>query len=208
MLNRIIIYIALIIYTLLILFLLYWRLYFLRDPKREAPKGRNVVSPADGKILKITLVKKSYQKINKGFLGRIYTTTKDIAPITRIISIFISPLDVHYNRSPIEGKILTVKHTKGTFFPAYDLEKSLQNEKNEITIKNKSIGKVKIIQIAGFLARRISCYVKKNQNVIKGEKIGLINLGSQCILVLPTKVKIKAKEGQHVYAGVTIIGEY
>ena len=77
-----------------------------------------------------------------------------------------------------------------------------------IIIANKSIGKIKVIQIAGFLARRISCYVKENQNVIKGNKLGLINLGSQCVLVLPTKAKIKVKEGQQVYAAETIIAEY
>ena len=208
MLTRIIIYLALILLVLISLFLLYWRLYFLRDPKRTAPKGRNIVSPADGKIMKIATINKSSTKIDKKYIGKIYTTTKDIAPKTKIISIFMSPLDVHYNRAPIDGKVISVKYTKGKFFPANNLKKSLQNEKNEIIIKNKSIGKIKVIQIAGILARRIECYVKENQNVIKSQKIGLINLGSQCILVLPDKLKLKVKERQQVYAGETIIAEY
>ncbi len=208
MLTRIIIYLALIFSVLISLFLLYWRLIFLRDPKRTAPKGRKIVSPADGKILKIATINKSSIKIDKKYIGKIYTTTKDIAPKTKIISIFMSPLDVHYNRSPVDGRILSIKYTKGKFFPANNLEKSLQNEKNEIIIKNKIIGKIKVIQIAGILARRIQCYVKKNQNIIKAQKIGLINLGSQCILILPNEIRLKVKEGQQVYAGTTIIAEY
>jgi len=80
-------------------------------------------------------------------------------------------------------------------------------EKNEIVIKNKKL-KIRVIQIAGFLARRIFCYVKKNQNVNKGQKIGFISLGSQATLIIPAKkIKIIVKEGQKVKAGSTIIAE-
>ena len=207
-LETIIFYGALIIYSLIFFFLLYWRLWFLRDPQRISPKGRTIVSPADGKILKIATIKKPNIKVDKGYLGKIYTATKNIAPETRLISIFMSPLDVHYNRVPVDGKVLSINHTKGTFFAANNLEKSLQNEKNEVLIENRQLGKVKVIQVAGFLARRISCYVTKNQNVIKGEKLGLINLGSQCVLILPKKIRIRVKQGQQVYGGITIIGDY
>lgn len=193
---------------LILAFFTYWRLWFLRDPERAAPKGRNIVSPADGKILKVANIKKPIVKVDKGFIGKIYTATKDVASETKLVAIFMSPLDVHYNRAPIEGKVISVKHTKGKFFAANKLEESLQNEKNEIVIQNKEIGKVKVIQVAGFLARRVICYVHKNQNVIKGDKIGLITLGSQCIIIMPKKVKLSVKEGQQVYAGTTIIGEY
>ena len=204
----ILLFIVLIICTLIIAFFIYYRFYFLRDPERVAPKGRNIVSPADGKILKIATISKPTVKVDKGFIGKIYTAAKDVAPETKLIAIFMSPLDVHYNRAPIEGKVISVKHTKGKFFAANKLEESLQNEKNEIVIQNKEIGKIKVIQVAGFIARRIVCFINKDQNVIKGDKIGLIKLGSQCIIIMPSKIKLKVAEGQQLYAGTTIIGEY
>src|SRR3989344_2283845 len=134
-------------------------LNFYRDPERKIPKGNNIVSPADGRVISIIDTSKKEIKVSKGLLGKVNVFTKDIAKECYVVSIFMSPLDVHINRSPIEGTIKSVKHTKGKFFKAYDLEKSLENEKNEIIIQNKNM-KIKVIQIAGFLARRIKCYIK------------------------------------------------
>ena len=145
----------------LAVFAIIFLLNFYRDPKRTIPKGNNIVAPADGKIISIIDTSKSSIKIKKGIFGRIRALTKDVAKECHVISIFMSPLDVHINRAPIAGTIKSIKHTRGSFFKAYDLEKSLGNEKNEIIIQNRNI-KVKVIQIAGFLARRIKCYVKKN----------------------------------------------
>ena len=188
--------------------LIFWRFWFLRDPERKIPEGRNIVSPADGEILKIINVKDSELNMQKGHLGRIHSATKEIGRQTKVISIFMSPFDVHYNRAPVSGKIISVKHTKGKFFSAFNFEKSLENEKNEIVIKNRGLGKIKVIQVAGFLARRIVCFAKKNNNVAKGGKIGLINLGSQCVLIMPQRARIKVKEGERVLAGSTILGVY
>ena len=185
---------------LLILFLL----NFYRDPKRTVPKGNNIVAPADGKVLSIVDTSKKSIKISKGLLGKIKTLTSDISSKCHVISIFMSPLDAHYNRAPIEGAVKSIKYTKGRFFEAYSLEKSLQNEKNEIIIQNKQM-KVKVIQIAGFLARRIKCFVYENQKVNKGGKIGMICLGSQTTLVLPSGVDLKVKVNDKVKAGSTII---
>jgi|SRR3989338_2570143 len=185
---------------LLILFLM----NFYRDPKRKIPKGNNIVAPADGKIISIIDTSKSNIKIKKGILGKIKTLTKDVAKECYAISIFMSPFDVHINRAPIAGTITSIKHTRGKFFEAYNLEKSLLNEKNEIIIQNKRMG-VKIIQIAGFLARRIKCYAKQNQKVNKGEKIGMIALGSQTTLIIPKGVDLKIKVNNKVKAGETII---
>ena len=185
-----------------ILFILFL-LNFYKDPKRETPKGSNIVAPADGKIISIIRTSKNNVKIKKNVIGRIKILTRDVAGQCYVISIFMSPLDAHINRAPIEGIVKSIKHTKGTFFKAYDFDKSLENEKNEILIQNKKL-KVKVIQIAGFLARRIKCYVKKNQKVNKGGKIGMIALSSQTTLIIPAGVDLKVNLNQHVKAGETI----
>lgn len=182
---------------------------FYSDPERKVSMGDNIVSPADGEVISILKTGKEKTIVKKGFFGKIETLAEDVAKECCVISIFMSPLDVHVNRSPIDGIVLSVKHTPGRYFVAFDLEKSLMNEKNEIIIKNGKIGKVKVIQIAGFLARRIICDAKKGDNIRKGQRIGKIVLGSQVTLILPSKkVKIKAKEGQKVVAGKTILAEY
>ena len=185
---------------LLILFLL----NFYKDPKRKIPKGNNIVAPADGKIISIINTSKNNIQIKKNMLGKIKTLTRDVAVQCYVISIFMSPMDAHINRAPIEGIVKSIKYKKGTFFKAYNLEKSLENEKNEIIIQNKRL-KVKVIQIAGFLARRIKCYVEKNQKVNKGQKIGMIALSSQTTLIIPIGVDLKVNLNQHVKAGETII---
>ncbi|MBS3102245.1 phosphatidylserine decarboxylase family protein [Candidatus Woesearchaeota archaeon] len=197
----IVLYIALIFILLLALFLL----NFYRDPERKIPKGNNIVSPADGRIIRIIKINSNEKiKIKKGILGKIETLTKDVAKECYLVSIFMSPFDVHINRAPIDGKIKKIKYEKGRFFSAFNFEKSLKNEKNEILIESK-IGNVKAIQIAGFLARKIKCFVKENQKINKGQKIGAIVLGSQVSLVIPAKITLKIKIGDKVKAGSTII---
>ena len=191
---------VLFIAILAILFLL----NFYRDPERRIPKGSNIVAPADGRVISIIDTSKSSIKVKKGLLGKIKVLTKDIAKQCYVISIFMSPFDVHINRAPIEGIIRSIKYTKGRFFKAYDLEKSLENEKNEMIIQNKNV-KVKVIQIAGFLARRIKCYVKKKQKVNKGEKIGMIALSSQTTIIIPRGVDLKVKLNDKIKAGETLI---
>ena len=118
----------------------------------------------------------------------------------------MSPFDVHINRAPISGTIKSVRHEKGNFFRADDIEKSLSNEKNEIVIENRKL-KVKVIQIAGFIARRILCYVKPNQKVNKGNKIGMIALGSQTTVILPANIGLRIGLNSKVKAGETVIAE-
>ncbi len=197
----------LVLAVLFILFMAFWKFYFLRDPGRTTPKGKNIVSPADGKIISIIPIKKDKIKIKKGNIGKINALVKDTLKEGYLISIFMSLFDVHVNRAPVEGKVISTKHTKGKFLPAYNLD-ALENEKNEIIIKNKKLGKIKMIQIAGFIARRIRCYVKKNQKIIKGERVGLINMGSQVTMIVPKNIKLKVKKGQKVKAGKTILASY
>ncbi len=181
-------------------------LNFYRDPKRSIPKGNNILSPADGRIIRIIDTSQESVSFRKGLFGKVNTLTKDVADECYVISIFMSPLDVHYNRSPIDGTVRSIKHSKGKFFKAYQFEKSMENEKNEILIENKKV-KAKVIQIAGFLARRIKCYVKANQKVNKGEKIGMIALSSQTTLIIPkiAGLSLKAKTNDRVKAGETVI---
>ena len=181
-------------------------LNFYRDPERKIPKGNNIVAPADGKVISIIRTNQKNIKIRKGALGKVRILADDIAKDCYVVSIFMSPLDVHINRAPIEGIIKLVKHTKGMFFRAYDLEKSMENEKNEIIIRNKKL-KIKVVQVAGFLARRIKCYVKPNQKVNKGQRVGMIALGSQATLVMPSYVALKARVNDKVKAGQSIIAE-
>ncbi len=200
--------VVLIVIFIAVLLLILFLLNFYKDPKRKIPLGNSIVSPADGKIIRILKTKNNRIKVDKGLLGKIETLTKDVAKECYVISIFMSPFDVHINRAPIEGKIESIKHEKGRYFAAFDLKKSLMNEKNEIIITNKKIGKIKLIQIAGFLARRIVCSISEDKKVNKGQKIGRIVLGSQVTLVLPSKkIKLKVKNKQKVTAGNTIIAE-
>jgi len=115
--------------------------------------------------------------------------------------------NVHVNRSPINGKIISLKHTKGKFYNAADIEKSLLNEKNELIIENKEL-KIKVIQIAGLVARRIICFKKENEKINKGERIGIVKLGSQVTLILPKQINLKIKKGDNVKAGSSIIATY
>ncbi|MFC1697792.1 phosphatidylserine decarboxylase [Nanoarchaeota archaeon] len=199
-----------IILIVTILFMLFY-IWFNRNPNRQIPQGDNIVAPADGKIIKILsydfskVKQKNKIKIPKGWLGKIYTSTNEISKKGHIISIFMSPLDVHVNRIPLEGKVIKEEYSPGKFFKAYDFEKSLENEKNEIIINNNKIGKYKVIQIAGWFARRINTYINPGNQVKKGQVFGRINFGSQVTMIFPNKIKLTIKEGQKVKAGQSIL---
>ena len=179
---------------------------FYRDPKRVIPVGNCIVSPADGRIIRIIETSKKGLSVRKGLLGKVIVSSKDVADQCRIISIFMSPLDVHINRAPIGGTVKLVSHSRGKFFRAYDFDKSLENEKNEIVIENGRL-RVKVIQIAGFLARRIKCCVSINQKINKGGKIGMICLGSQTMLIIPKHAALRIKLNERVKGGETIIAD-
>jgi phosphatidylserine decarboxylase len=163
-------------------------LFFFRDPKREIPSDPNlVVSPADGRVTRVsTLVP-----------GQDGSST--------LVSIFLSPLDVHINRSPIAGQITDVSYTKGKFLMATDERASLVNEQNALTIQGEHLSVV-CKQIAGILARRIVCWKKAGDRVTLGERIGLIKFSSRTDVVLPENVKVTVTEGMKVRGGTSIIG--
>lgn len=197
-------YLLLALVLVLALFLLFYKFVFLRDPPRSIPSGKSVVSPADGTIIDVLEILSGNASVVKGFRNISLSCSGVGYPCT-LVSIFMSPLNVHVNRAPFGGSVVDVKYHKGSFVAANSL-RALQNERNEVLLST-SYGKIKIVQIAGFLARRIECWVKKGDKLSKGEKFGRINLGSQAVLVLPKTLKIKVHKGQKVFAGETVIAE-
>jgi phosphatidylserine decarboxylase len=163
---------------------------FFRDPRRVSPQENGlIVSPADGRLVKVT--EREDQK-SSGERG------------TRL-SIFLSPLDVHINRAPVKGRVEEVEYRKGRFFAAYT-EKASENERNSLKIVDPRGEKVRVVQVAGFLARRIVCYVKPGDQLEIGQKFGMIMFGSRVDLLLPEGARIEVTEGQRVRGGETVIG--
>jgi len=198
--------ILIVIFVFVLLFSFFYKFYFLRDPVRKIPVGDNILSPVDGKIILIRPYNSNNLKVDKRFFGAVKTFTRDVSKEGYIVSIFMNVFDVHINRAPITGKVKYVKHTKGKFLNAEIEASTFENENVQILIQKDDF-KVKMIQIAGLIARRIVPFVKKNESVIRGQRIGLIKLGSQVTLILPKTVNIKVKVGQKVYAGETVIAE-
>lgn len=190
-----------------LLFFAFWKLWFLRQPARAISAKQDVVSPADGTVVRIIPYKNGASaSVPKGLLGTVKTLTRDVAKQGNIVVIMLTPLDVHYQRAPVSGTVRSVAYSKGRFanavFGASRLA-AFENEKNEILIDTGKM-RVKVVQVAGILARRISCSVRSGQKVQKGDVIGLINLGSQVLLVLPD-IPLKVTQGQKVIDGETVI---
>ena len=161
--------------------------FFFRDPKRVPPSDPNVVvSPADGRVTRVGPM-----------------ATEADAPT--VVSIFLSPLDVHINRSPIPGKIVDVTYSPGKFLMATNEKASLVNEQNALTIQGERITVV-CKQIAGILARRVVCWKGKGDNLTLGERFGMIKFSSRTDVLLPANVEVVVKEGQRVRGGTTVIG--
>lgn len=202
------------LYPFILAFLLFlvYQFWFLRNPKRKIPFGNNIVSPADGRIVKI--IKYDHDKtleIQENKLGKIFVKTKDVAPRGWLIVIMMNIHNMHRQKAPLSGEVLSIKYSKGNFFnavrKAHNLRASLENENNEILIKT-AIGNIKVIQVAGVMAKKIVCAVEEGQKVFKGDPLGLIKLGSQVILVLPEdNIELKVKEKDKVKAGSGIIAE-
>lgn len=200
------------IITLLILLFLFYEFWFLRKPRRTVPPGQTIVSPANGRISRIIEVNGKEISIRKGLLGRIKTLVRDTAEEAWLVTIVMNPFNVHYQRAPFSGKVISTKYRKGRLFNAVvgagNMKATLENERNEILIKT-AYGRMKVIQVAGVAVNRIECFARKNQNIKKGQTIGLIKLGSQVCLIFPRtpKLRLMVKEGQHVVDGETIIAK-
>jgi phosphatidylserine decarboxylase len=187
------------LFTGIAIFLWLFTLYFFRDPERKLPSGlieNQVISPADGKIVVLEDV------INKE--KNIFEENESL----KQISIFLSPLNVHVNRIPMNGVVKSLKYVKGDYLVAFDHKASEKNERSEIGIENEST-KEKILfkQIAGFVARRIVCELTENCKVNSGEKFGMIKFGSRVDILLKRDSKILVSMEQKVVGGETLIAE-
>jgi phosphatidylserine decarboxylase len=162
--------------------------FFFRDPRRQPPSDPGVVvAPADGRVTRV-------QKV-----------VPEDAESSTLVSIFLSPLDVHINRAPIAGFIRDVSYVPGKFLMATNKMASAVNEQNALTIEGEKITVV-CKQIAGILARRVVCWKKKGDSVSLGERFGLIKFSSRTDLILPRQVDVLVQEGSRVQGGTTIIG--
>lgn len=153
-------------------------LQFFRDPERAA--GDGIVSPADGVV-----------------------TAVEQRPEGLFVSIFMNVYNVHVNRAPLDARVVALRHDPGRHLPAWHKD-SPRNERVEWRLET-DLGPVALTQIAGILARRIVPYLGEGDRVAKGERIGIIRLGSRVDLLLPSKCKATVALGESVRAGVTTV---
>ncbi len=162
--------------------------YFFRDPRRAVLTDASiVVSPADGRVTRVAQIEP----------GTAHTGT--------VVSIFLSPFDVHINRAPVAGEITDVTYQKGRFVIATREDASLVNEQNALTIKGEHVTVI-CKQIAGVLARRIVCWKHAGERVALGERFGLIKFSSRTDLILPPEVEVTVRVGDRVRGGTSLIG--
>ncbi len=166
--------------------------WFFRNPERRIPQGEaEVVSPADGKVIKIEDGKNS-----------------DIIPGAFVkVSIFMNVFNVHVNRIPCSGTVKLIRYKKGRFISANLDKASALNEQNALVISTDLKKEIMVVQIAGLIARRIVCWVSKGMRVEKGERFGLIRFGSRLDVYLPPEVSIRVRIGDRVKAGETVLGD-
>ncbi len=170
------------------LLLIAFMIFFFRDPDRECPTDEHLVlSPADGRVVMIA-------PLDAGIDG---------SPTQ--VSIFLSPLNVHINRTPIAGEIIDVVYKPGAFHVASRDIASIENEQNVVTVRGRYVTII-FRQIAGVVARRVVCWKKKGDHLGAGDKVGLMKFSSRMDVVMPVEVEILAHRGQKVTGGITVIG--
>ena len=168
-----------------LLFALFF-LWFFRDPERVIPGFPGaIVSPADGKITDVSIVK--VDGVNQAR-----------------ISIFLNVFDVHVNRSPIAGVVREVRYQRGKFLNAMDVASASENEQNIVRVEGDGHSVV-FKQIAGLLARRIVFHPKVGDRLERGQRVGLIKFGSRTDILLDASAQLQVKVGQHVHGGSTIL---
>ena len=173
-------------------FILLIILNFFKNPERKIVLDENnILSPADGRIVVIEETEETEYFNDK----------------RKQISIFMSPLDVHINRYPIDGNVKYFKYHPGKYLVAWNPKSSTKNERTTIVIINDKTG-VLVRQIAGGLARRIVSYCKEGETVTQGDELGFIKFGSRVDIFLPLNAKINVAMKQHVTGGETVIGNW
>ena len=167
-------------------------LQFFRNPKRNTPINPNhIISSVDGKVV---MIEEVFEKE--------YFNDK-----VRIVSVFMSPLNVHVTRYPISGKVVYSKYHPGKYLVAWHPKASEENERTTVVVENETFGKVIYRQIAGALAKRIVNYAKEGGVAKQGADAGFIKFGSRVDIYLPLKAEVKVTLGQKVKGGVDVIAE-
>lgn len=157
-------------------------LYFFRDPERVVPDEPGlIISSADGKVTRV-----------------------DETADGKLVSVFLSPLDVHVNRSPISGTITNITYVKGAHRAAMGEDTSLTNERNSLVIEGEGLT-ITCTQIAGILARRIVCWPQTGDRLERGQRFGMIKFGSRTDILMPREAEIQVSVGDKVRGGETII---
>lgn len=172
-------------------------LYFFRDPTRRIPAEPGlVVAPADGRVTEIIETEEA------DFLGR----------KAKKIGIFMSPLDVHLNRAPCDGRVEAVRHRPGRFLNAESARASAENESNAIALADVDGGRTRVLvrQVAGVVARRIVCDAAVGAHLVRGQRMGMIKFGSRTEVYVPldSSFEVTVEIGQRVKAGETILGTF
>jgi phosphatidylserine decarboxylase len=164
--------------------------HFFRDPERVfSGDERDVVSPADGKVI---LVEKAD--------GTCFSPGPSMK-----ISIFMSVFDVHVNRIPLSGAVRGVRYRKGCFLSANTSKADRENEQNWVWIRTEAGIDVILTQVAGLIARRIVCWPRVGDTVFQGERFGMIRFGSRLDVYVPEESEILVSRGEHIYAGETTL---
>ena len=165
--------------------------WFFRNPPRRIPGGPNlIVSPGDGRVLAVA------EEEEPRFL---------MARAIRV-SIFLSPLNVHINRTPCAGLVKAIGYTPGRFLMASRPAATLQNEQTAALIETDTGCRILCVQVAGYVARRIVCWLSEGERVARGERYGLIRFGSRMDLYVPVSTQVLVQAGDRVTGGETIIG--
>jgi phosphatidylserine decarboxylase len=164
---------------------------FFRDPPRVAPDGElNVLSPADGRVVAVEQAQDPYAH-------------RDALKI----SVFMNVFNVHSNRAPVDGEVMSIDYFAGQFFNAALDKASQQNERNAIVLRTRQGGLVTAVQIAGLVARRILCYSKAGDHVYRGQRYGFIRFGSRVDVYLPPASRPRVSLGDKVQATSTVLAE-
>lgn len=172
--------------------------FFFRDPDRHSPQeARLVVSPADGRVLVAGPADRTAAPADeRGTAGQPADWLQ--------ISVFLSPLDVHVNRSPVSGRVTRINFRKGKFLPAYHHDAAAANERSEVWVDHH--GQLVVFrQIVGILARRVVCRVTPGADLKAGDRVGIMKFGSRMDVFLPKTAKLLVNVGDHVRGGETVI---
>lgn len=166
---------------------------FFRDPERRPPDDPEVVvAPADGRVVVAQPVDDRRFGIGEAIQ----------------VSIFMSPLDVHVNRNPAGGRVVEVRYHPGRYFRAFADKASLENEQNAVILEVRPGARMAFVQIAGFVARRIVCYLRPGMRAVRGERCGMILFGSRVDVFLPRDAELSTRVGARTRAGETEIARW